>query len=156
MKRFDIFERLVTSVLAVLQPFIIYLCYGDLKSLSQIWTTPLQPMFIIINALVSFFFFKLEKWRIPAILLLLLTAFPVSNFFILHNVLAVSFFIFSGVSLWSVKRFRLYLLVYLISGLFLLDSLFWAETWGIITLVFYHIHIMLYTLFLSRQRSDSL
>ena len=150
------FERLVASVLAVLQPFIIYFCYGDLKSISQSWETPLQPMFIIINALVSFFFFKLEKWRIPALLLLLLTAFPVTDYFILHNTIAVSFFIFSGISLWSIKRFRLYTLVYLISGLFLFDGLFWAETWGIITLVFYHIHIMLYTLFLSRNRSNGL
>jgi hypothetical protein len=148
------FERLVASVLAVLQPFIIYFCYGDLNSISQSWETQLQPMFIIVNALVSFFFFKLEKWRIPAILLLLLTAFPVTDYFILHNILAVSFFIFSGISLWSIKRFRLYILVYLISGLFLFDGLFWVETWAIITLVFYHIHIMLYTIFLGRNRSN--
>lgn len=156
MNKWDMFERLVTSVLAVLQPFIIYMCYGDLHSISQVWTTPLQPMFIIINAFVSFFFFKLEKWRIPAMLLLFLTAFPVSNYFILHNIIAVSFFIFSGISLWSIKKFRPYILVYLISGLFLFDGLFWVETWAIITLVFYHIHIMLYTIFLGRNRPNGL
>ena len=156
MNRRDIFERLVASVLAVLQPFIIYFCYGDMHSISQVWGTTLQPMFIIVNALVSFFFFKLEKWKIPALLLLLLTAFPVTDYFILHNIIAVSFFVFSGISLWSIKRFRLYILVYLVSGLFLFDGLFWAETWGIITLVFYHIHIILYTIFLGRNRSNRL
>jgi hypothetical protein len=156
MNRWDIFERLVASVLAVLQPFIIYFCYGDMHSISQVWGTTLQPMFIIVNALVSFFFFKLEKWKIPALLLLLLTAFPVTNYFILHNIIAVSFFIFSGISLWSIKRFRLYILVYLVSCLFLFDGLFWAETWAIITLVFYHIHLMLHTLLIIRNRPNSL
>ena len=156
MNRWDISERLVASVLAVLQPFIIYFCYGDMHSISQVWGTTLQPMFIIVNALVSFFFFKLEKWKIPALLILLLTAFPVTDYFILHNIIAVSFFIFSGISLWSIKRFRLYILVYLVSGIFLFDGLFWVETWAIITLVFYHIHLMLHTLLIIRNRPNSL
>jgi hypothetical protein len=108
-------------------------------------------MFIITNALVSFFFFKLEKWRIPATLLLLLTAFPVCDYFVLHNILAISFFIFSGVSLWSIKKFRFYLGIFLLSALFLFDGLFWAETWGIITLVFYHIHLLVYRYLLYRR-----
>jgi len=71
MNRWDMFERLFTSVLAVVQPFIIYLLYGDDRAISRAWDTPLQPLFIITNALVSFFFFKLPKWRVPALLLLL-------------------------------------------------------------------------------------
>lgn len=150
------FERLFTSFLAVVQPFIIYFLYGDEDAISRIWGTPLQPMFIIINALVSFFFFKLPKWRVPALLLLLLTAFPVCNYFVLHNIFAILFFIFSGVSLWSLKKFRYYLAIFLMSSLFLLDGLFWTETWGIITLVVYHIHVLIYTLRLTRNRSNSL
>lgn len=150
------FERLFTSFLAVAQPFIIYFLYGDEDAISRVWDTPLQPMFIIINALVSFFFFKLPKWRVPALLLLLLTAFPVCNYFVLHNIFAILFFIFSGVSLWSLKKFRYYLVIFLMSSLFLLDGLFWTETWGIITLVVYHIHVLIYTLRLTRNRSNSL
>jgi len=146
------FERLFASFLAVLQPFIIYVLYGDNHAISRSWETPLQPMFIITNALVSFFFFKLEKWRIPATLLLLLTAFPVCDYFVLHNILAISFFIFSGVSLWSIKKFRFYLGIFLLSALFLFDGLFWAETWGIITLVFYHIHLLVYRYLLYSNR----
>lgn len=156
MNRWDMFERLFTSFLAVVQPFIIYFLYGDEDAISRIWGTPLQPMFIIINALVSFFFFKLPKWRVPALLLLLLTAFPVCNYFVLHNIFAILFFIFSGVSLWSLKKFRYYLAIFLMSSLFLLDGLFWTETWGIITLVVYHIHVLIYTLRLTRNRSNSL
>ena len=150
------FERLFTSFLAVVQPFIIYFLYGDEDAISRVWDTPLQPMFIIINALVSFFFFKLPKWRVPELLLLLLTAFPVCNYFVLHNIFAILFFIFSGVSLWSLKKFRYYLVIFLMSSLFLLDGLFWTETWGIITLVVYHIHVLIYTLRLTRNRSNSL
>jgi hypothetical protein len=151
MNRWDMFERLFASFLAALQPFIIYVLYGDNHAISKSWETPLQPMFIITNALVSFFFFKLEKWRIPATLLLLLTAFPVCDYFVLHNILAISFFIFSGVSLWSIKKFRFYLGIFLLSALFLFDGLFWAETWGIITLVFYHIHLLVYRYLLYRR-----
>jgi hypothetical protein len=155
MNRWDIFEKLFTSFLAVLQPFIIYFLYGDEHAISRAWDTPLQPMFIIVNALVSFFFFKIPKWRIPALLLLLLTSFSVTDHFVLHNIFAILFFIFSGVSLWTLKKFRYYLAIYLLSSLFLFHRLFWVETWGIITLVVYHIHTLLYSLRLMRNRSNS-
>lgn len=155
ISKFEIIKRLFTSVLAVLQPFIIYFTYGNLESISQSWNTPLQPLFIFSNALVSYFLFDLPKWRIPAILLLLLTVFSVQNWFVLHNVLAILFFIMSGVSMLSVKKFRFYIPIYLISLFFLLNGgFFWMETWAIICLVAYHMHIMFYTLNLGRNNSN--
>ena len=151
MNKWDMFERLFSSALAVVQPFIIYFLYGDNHAISRCWDTPLQPLFIITNALVSFFFFKIPKWRIPAILLLLLTSFSVTDYFVLHNIFAVLFFIFSGVSLWSIKKFRYYLIIFLLSALFLFHGLFWAETWGIITLVFYHTHLTIYRYLLDNR-----
>ncbi len=53
ISKFEIIKRLFTSVLAVLQPFIIYFTCGDLESISQSWSTQLQPLFIFTNALVS-------------------------------------------------------------------------------------------------------
>ena len=156
MVKWELYERLLTSFLAVLQPFIIYILYGDNFAISNSWITPLQPLFIITNALVSFFFYKLDKWKIPAILLLLLTAFSVENHFVLHNILSVMFFIFSGISLLNLKKFRYYFLIFLMSLFFLYFGLFWAETWAIITLVFYHIHLMLHTLLIIRNRPNSL
>jgi hypothetical protein len=155
IEKFDIIKRLFTCVLAVLQPFIIYFVCGNLVSISQSWTTPLQPLFIFTNALVSYFFFDLPKWRIPAVLLLLLTVFSVENWFVLHNILAVSFFVMSGVSMLSLKKFRFYIPLYLISLFFLLNGgFFWMETWAIVCLVFYHMHIMLYTLWIGRNHSN--
>jgi hypothetical protein len=150
MVKWELYERLLTSFLAVLQPFIIYILYGDNFTISTSWITPLQPLFIITNALVSFFFYKLDKWKIPAILLLLLTAFSVENHFMLHNILSVMFFIFSGISLLSLKKFRYYFLIFLMSLFFLYFGLFWVETWAILTLGVYHTHLMLYTYFLKK------
>jgi len=151
ISKFEIIKRLFTSVLAVLQPFIIYMCYGELRSISQSWSTDLQPLFIFTNALVSYFFFDMSKWRIPAVLLLLLTVFSVKDWFILHNVLAILFFIVSAISLLSIKKFRFYFGIYLLSIIFLLFyGFFWMETWAILTLCFYHVHIMIYTHFLKK------
>lgn len=150
MVKLEFYERLFTSFLAVLQPFIIYILYGDSFAISNSWITPLQPLFIITNALVSFFFYKLDKWKIPAILLLLLTAFSVEDHFALHNILSVMFFIFSGISLLSLKKLRYYFLIFLMSLFFLHFGLFWVETWAILTLGTYHIHLMLYAYFLKK------
>ena len=153
--RFEIIKRLFTSILAVLQPFIIYFVCGELVSISQSWNTPLQPLFIFTNALVSYFLFDLPKWRVPAVLLLLLTVFSVQSWFVLHNILAICFFIFAGVSMISLKKFRFYIPIYLISLFFLLNGgFFWMETWAIIILVAYHLHIMFYTLSFGRNHPN--
>ena len=152
MNRWDMFERLFTSFLALVQPFIIYFLYGDNHAISRAWDTPLQPLFITTNALVSFFFFKLPKWRVPALLLLLLTSFSVDDHYVLHNIFAILFFIFSAVSLWSIKKFRYYFFIFLMSAIFLFDGLFWAETWGIISLVGYHMHLLIYRYLLEKRR----
>ncbi len=152
-KNFELIKRLFTSIIAVLQPFIIYFTCGDLASISQSWTTPLQPLFIFTNALVSYFFFDMPKWRIPAVLLLLLTVFSVVDYPIFHNLVAIGFFISCVFPLWSLKKFRIYLPFYLFSILILIfDGMFWMETWAIIVLCFYHIHAMLYSRNIIRRK----
>jgi hypothetical protein len=146
ISNFELIKRLFTSFLAMFLPFIIYFVCGDLKSISQSWETELQPLFIFTNALVSYFFFDLPKWRVPALLLLLLTVFSVEDWFILHNILAVLFFVISAIPLWLRKRFRFYLPIYLVSVVFLFfDGFYWMETWAILTLGLYHVHLMLFT-----------
>ena len=153
ISRFELFKRLFTAIIAVLQPFIIYFSCGDLHSLSQSWNTPLQPLFIFTNALVSYFFFDLPHWRISAVLLLLLTVFSFESYNDIHNILAILFFISCAFPLWSIKKFRLYLPVYLLSIVFLIfDGLYWMETWAIISLCFYHVHLMIYRYLLNDER----
>lgn len=157
ISNFELIKRLFTSILAVALPFIIYFVCGDLRSISQSWNTELQPLFIFTNALVSYFFFDLPKWRVSAVLLLLLTVFSVKDWFILHNVLAVCFFVSAVFPLWSIKKFRFYIPIYLLSIIFLIfDGFYWMETWAIVTLCFYHVHVMLFTRkIVSRQNTDS-
>jgi hypothetical protein len=158
IKNFDFITRLFVIVLAVLQPFIIYFYYGELNSISQSWETNLQFLFILTNALVSYFFFDLDDWKIPAMFLLLLTAFSVSDHFWIHNIFAILFFLSCLVPLYITKRFKFYLPIYLLSILFwVFNGFFWMETWGILTLCSYHLHLMLYKVhLLSRHSSNSL
>lgn len=150
ISNFEILKRLFISIIAVIQPFIIHFTHKDLISLSQSWNTELQPLFIFTNSLVSYFFFDMPKWRIPAVLLLLLTVFSVKDYYVLHNILAIGFFVTSALPLWSIKRFRFYLPIYLLSTFFLIfDGFFWMETWAIIVLCSYHIHLLFYTHFLK-------
>jgi len=90
--------------------------------------------------------------------LLLLTAFSVPDHFWLHNIFAILFFVTCLVPLYIAKRFKYYLYIYLISVLFwVFNSFFWMETWGILTLCSYHLHLMLYKVhLLSRHSSNSL
>jgi hypothetical protein len=158
IKSFDFIRRLFVIVLAILQPFIIYFYCGELTSISQSWETDLQFLFILTNALVSYFFFELDEWKIPAMFLLLLTSFSVPDHFWIHNIFAILFFVTCLVPLYLTKRFKFYLPIYLISILFLVfNSFFWMEVWGILTLCSYHLHLMLYKVcLLSRHSSNSL
>jgi hypothetical protein len=157
IKNFDFIRRLFVIVLAILQPFIIYFYCGELQSLSQSWTTDLQFLFILTNALVSYFFFDLDEWKIPSMFLLLLTAFSVPDHFWLHNIFAILFFLSCLVPLYLTKRFKYYFYIYLISIFFwVFKGFFWMETWGILTLCVYHLHLMLYKVhLLSRHSSNS-
>lgn len=155
IRNLDFYERLFVVLMAILQPFIIYWYCDDIVSLSASWYTPLQPLFIMTNAMVSYFFFNLPKWKVTAGLLLLLTAFSVQSFPNFHNVIAILFFVSCVYPLLSIKKFQFYLPIYLLSiiiGLFF--GLFWLETYGIIVLCIYHLHLLLYTHSLFRDRPN--
>ena len=140
--KFEFYKRLFTAVIALLQPFIIYFSCGHLDSISQSWNTPLQPLFIFTNALVSYFFFDLPKWRISAVLILLLTVFSVESHMLLHNVLAILFFIVNIIPLYHIKRYRFILLPYILSCIWLPD-LFWFEVQAITFLCLYHLNLLI-------------
>ena len=86
--------KISTILLALIQPIIVLIVYGfDVKSFSSLWGTDLQPLFIITSATTSFFMVQLDKWRIPSMFILLLTAFSMDIFPMTHNILAVCFFV---------------------------------------------------------------
>jgi len=113
--------------------------------LSNSWQTILQPLFIITNAVTSFYFFSLNRWKIPSVFLMLLTAFSVDMSPMFHNILAGGFFLTCLYPLMWFKRFSYYVYIYLFSGvIWWLFGLFWFEVWGVYTLCIFHIHVLWY------------
>ena len=138
--------RIFVIILAILQPIVILIVCGvDVPSISSTWTTVLQPLFIVTNAMTSYLFFEIKKWKIPAMLLLLLTAFSVEFSPIAHNIIATGFFLSCLFPLIVTRRLKGYLYVYLASIFILIFfGIFWFEVWGVYVLCAYHLHTILY------------
>ena len=140
---FGIIIRLIAILLAMFQPITILLVCGDLISISSSWQTVLQPLYIITNAITSYFLFSVNRWKLPSSLLLMLTAFSVDFTPIFHNILAILFFISCIPSLYSINRLKHYLWIYLSAlPMLFLSGYFWFETIAIWTLCFYHLNLM--------------
>lgn len=150
--------KLFVVLLALLQPLIIIMCYGtDVHSISAMWLTALQPLFILTNASTSYYLFDIKRWRIPSLFLLLLTAFSVEFSMIAHNIFAVIFFVSCVYSLYGIRRLRWYILPYVLSGLiFFLFGIFWAEVLAVVVICSYHLHGMYISYCLHKKRGDNL
>jgi hypothetical protein len=145
--------RVLVVLLALMQPLIILLTLGDVPSISSIWSTYLQPLFIITNAVTSYFLFSTKRWFLPSLFLLLLTAFSVDFNLILHNTFAGLFFLVCTYSLTGIRRLRWYLIPYLLSGVVLLFfGIFWAEVLAIIIICSYHLHVMYISYCINKKR----
>lgn len=143
--KYDFWIRLFVVLISFIQPFILLLFCGELSSISSYWDTPLQPLFIFTNAATSYFFFSMRNWKLPSLLLLLLTAFSVMLYPTVHNIFAVSFFILCMYPLYKTKRFKYYLWIYALSSvIFFLFGILWAEIFGIMVLTAYHTQTLIY------------
>jgi len=148
--------KFIVIILSIIQPFILMSICGELWSISSYWRTPLQPMFIIINAATSYFFFSTDKWFVPSILLLLLTAFSLEMYPTTHNILAGLFFLSCTYPLLTLKRFQFFGVLYLMSFLVLLYSgMLWFEIYCVLILGSYHLTILLYKHHLDKLREES-
>ena len=129
-------------ILSFLSPFIMLFFYGKSHSISSYWDTPIQPLFILTNALTTYVFIDLPKWRISGILLFALTIFSVEYHPTLHNIFAILFFVANLYPLYQIKRYRFILLPYTLSCVWLPD-LFWFEVQAIILLCLYHLNLLI-------------
>ena len=140
---FDVLIRIFVVLMALLQPIIILLVCGEIVSFSSAWQTQLQPLFILTNATTSYLLYSVGKWKMPALFLLFLTAFSVDFTPIFHNVLATFLFVSCIRSLYSIKRFRHYMLLFFATTPLLpLYVLFWFEFASVWVLCFYHLNLM--------------
>lgn len=141
----NFYEFLIRTIILIscfITPFTMLLSYGKLNSISAYWESPLQPLFIVSNALTTYIFVSLPKWRISAVFLFLLTIFSVEYYGMLHNIFAVGFFLFNLYPLFSIKRYRFLMIPYILSVIWLPD-LFWVEVQAIIVLCLYHFLLLL-------------
>jgi hypothetical protein len=135
--------RAFVVIVAAVAPFIYMQYRHEEVSISEFWGSGLEPLFIFTNAATSYFFFSIEKWRPSAILLLLLTAFSVDSFLLMHNVYAVAFFVYSLIPIVLDKRLSLYAVPYLFSLVFVnWPDIFLAEVIAITSLCTFHAHLL--------------
>jgi hypothetical protein len=157
MDKRDFIYRLFVIILGLLQPIIILIVLGDIDSISSSWNTVLQPLFICVNAMTSYFFFSAHRWGMSSVLLLLLTAFSIESFPIFHIILAIGFFVTCVYPIYRLERWRYYLIPYLFCIPIGLDyGLFWGEFWAIWVLCSYHAHIVIYMYKIGVNRRHNL
>lgn len=139
----NFFVRIIVVIVALLSPWICFLSIGELNSYSQYWTTDIRPLFIFTNASTSYFLVSSERWRFPALALMLLTAFSYDQYFWIHNVTAIAFFILCAIAI-ATGPLRYYIVFYLSSIILLFSSgIFWAEVFAITVTCAYHLHLTL-------------
>lgn len=156
IKKYEFYIKLIVIILSIIQPFILLSICGELWSISSYWKTPLQPMFIIINAATSYFFFSTDKWLVPSIFLLLLTAFSTELYPTIHNVLAGLFFLSCTYPLLTLKRFHFFGFLYVMSiFVFMLSGMLWFEIYCVLILGSYHLTILIYKNKLDKLREQS-
>jgi hypothetical protein len=137
--------KILVICLAILHPLIFIFIFGERITLSSYWDTSLQPLFIVSNAATSYFLFSLKHWKLPSLFLLLLTAFPVYSFPLIHNILAGLFFIGAGAAILNRNRstFKNYSILYFSVIILFFKSWLWAEIAAIWVLCLYHLNILL-------------
>jgi len=128
--------------LSFITPFVMLFSYGKLDSISSYWNTPLQPLFILTNSLITYIFMGLPKWRLSALFLFLLTMFSLEYYNDIHNILAIIFFIVNIYPLYSLHKYRFLCIPYILSCIWLPD-LFWFEVQAITILCLYHLSLLI-------------
>jgi hypothetical protein len=129
---------LAAVALAIAAPIIMIASHGVLPSLSKYWETEWQPLFILCNAVTSYFFFTLPRWRLAAAALMLLTAFSVTDWPFAHNMFAVVFFAAAYRVMWLSERYPVFLLMYGLGIIVMPFSFLWGEIVSIAALSMYH------------------
>ena len=142
MNKKDYVLRILVITLAFIFPFICISHEGSLESISQYWNTPLKPLLITSNAATAYFLFSLDRWKLSSILLLLLTAFSITDYPLLHNIFAYGFFIACIYPLYCNTRLKLYLVPYSCSLFLAPLGFLYIEIVCVCTLCMFHSHLL--------------
>ena len=142
MNKKDYVLRILVIILAFIFPFICISHEGFLESISQYRDTPLKPLLISSNAATAYFLFSLDRWKLSSILLLLLTAFSITDYPLLHNIFAYGFFVACIYPLYCNTRLKLYLVPYSCSLFLAPLGFLYIEIVCVCTLCMFHSHLL--------------
>lgn len=134
--------KLIVIIFSMISPLIMIAYNNEIPSLSSYWKTPLQPLFLISNLLTSLILITIPKWKLSGGLLLILTCFSVEYYGSFHDLIATLFFISNLYSLNSIKKYRIFVFIYLTSIIWY-PSLLWFEIHAILVLCIYHLFVLL-------------
>ena len=152
-----IWVRILVLAIAIISPFLCIGIEGELSSYSAYWGTDMRPIFIFTNAATSYFLYSMKNWWFPALFLMFLTAFAIDQYLWVHNITAILFFIFCGISIRLGRKYDYYLIPYLSSIIFLIFfGILWAEIVAILTICAYHTHRLIKFYRISNRRPKSL
>lgn len=138
MNKKEFYFKLALLICTALCPIVCYLLVGYQDSYSKYFLTNAQPIFIISNVVTAYYLHKIKDWEIPALLIILVLTFSVDKYPIVHNVLAVLFFIKCLIIIYEKSRYRNIIYFYLMSLILLPISLFYVEVVLIYILCIYH------------------
>lgn len=114
-------------------------------TLSSLVHTEWEALFISMAALTSLSLFNIERWRLPALFILLVAAFPAPKYLVLHYIWAALFFLTSYLKIATSKRYSWWALsvfpavAILVVGKFTYVSLLWFEVVAITSIVAHHV-----------------
>jgi hypothetical protein len=134
--------KLMVIIISMISPIIMLIYDNEIPSLSSYWKTPLQPLFLISNLLTSLMFISIPKWKLSGVLLLLLTCFSIEYYSSFHDLIATAFFICNLYPLYSIKKYRIFVFIYLY-GVVWYPNLMWFELHGVLVLCLYHSSVLI-------------
>jgi hypothetical protein len=145
--------KLLVISLALLNLLVLPLFIEDLKSLSWSWATAWQPLFIFSNAATSYYMYSSGRWRWPGFFLMLLTAFSVEMYQVLHYVFSGLFFLSCLRPILQDRRLWGYAAPYSLAlPLFCWDVML-AEFVAVAVLLGYHSHLLWLVWRINRERA---
>ncbi len=143
------------AALGMIYPLVMWWWIGPQSSISMYFLTQAQFLFLLFNAGTSFYFTNTKNWVIPGVLLLLLSCFSVQYFTWIHNIFAILFFVFSLISIFRSKRYKIMGLGVILSLFGLFHSVFLTEYIAVVFISIFHI-LILRDLFKYQYRNKKL
>jgi hypothetical protein len=124
------------------------------QTLSKLAGSHTEPALLLGTITTTISLWQFSNWRAPAISLLLLTAFSVFHFPLIHNLSAVLFFATSLLSIIKSKRLKGWAAGFILAAIGGAHSLLLFEVIAISTILGFHIHYFILRSSASRWLFD--